>query len=139
MVHVFQCVHNCTEFSDFFFIFSKDKKIRISLNKNPDLKEPGLRSVSKMVQKHDIPIGNTEGNCPSLSIKVIVLHRYFELSVQMNVSPIANTMSCFLIIGMVFDSVCDVYNAPGGRNQNDFFFVIKKIIPDGSKTWLFNS
>ena len=83
------------------------------------VKEPGPRSVSKMVQKHDIPIGNTEGNCPSLSIKVIVLHRYFELSVQMNVSPIANT--CFLTIGMVFDGVCDVYNAPGGRNQKDFF------------------
>ena len=56
----------------------------------------------------------------SLSIKVIVLHRYFELSVQMNVSPIANT--CFLTIGMVFDGVCDVYNAPGGRNQKDFLF-----------------
>ena len=69
------------------------------------IKEPGLRSVSKMVQKHGMPIGNTEGNCPDLSFKVIVLHRYFEFSVQMNVFPIANT--CFLTIETVCVGACD--------------------------------
>ncbi len=64
-----------------------------------ELKEPGLRSASKIVQKHDIPIGNTVGNCLDISIKITVLHRYFELSVQMNVSPAANT--CFLTMGMM--------------------------------------
>ena len=56
-------------------------------------------------EKHGMPIGNTEGNCPDLSFKVIVLHRYFEFSVQMNVFPIANT--CFLTIETVCMGACD--------------------------------
>ena len=101
------------------------------------LKERGPRPPSKMVQNHGIPIEKTEGKYPRLSIKVIVLNRFYELSVQMNVSPIANTY--FLVIGMVFGSLCDVWNAPDGHSLAYFFYVIKKIGCDGSRSWLFKS